>query len=271
MTKRKELLKHYQSVLEAPKSAPLPGSAILKNNVYEAYCRYRAQALPRFVAYREALIRQSRGRYKTQDPKHLEITAERLERKPAIIARLQYLNERAIDGISQKRLRLEEQLWGMVKANVRDYFEQYQEPALDKNGNPITNADGTPKLRTRERPRLLTELPPELAALVEDVTIDSKGRAIPKLYNKLAANKELRAMLDIGRSSDGKGDVSRLSDAELVAQLADQARALGVNIDLNYRFAQPVNPSLRDIDGQVIDNASDSAPRANGGLKADGE
>jgi hypothetical protein len=33
-------------------------------------------------------------------------------------------------------------------------------------------------------------------------------------------------MLDIGRPS-GKTDVSRLSDAELVAQLADQAKALG--------------------------------------------
>lgn len=246
MTKRKELLKNYQSVLEAPKIAPLPGSAVLKNNVYEAYCRYRAQALPRFVAYREALIRQSRGRYKTQDPKHLEVTAERLERKPAIAARLQYLTERAIDGIGQKRQRLEEQLWGFANANVRDYFEQYQEPITDKNGNPVVDGSGTPKLRTRERPRLLTELPPELAALVEDVTIDSKGRAIPKLYNKLQANKELRAMLEIGRSSDGKGDVSRLSDAELVAQLADQARALGVNIDLNYRFAQKTDDGIVD-------------------------
>jgi hypothetical protein len=81
--------------------------------------------------------------------------------------------------------------------------------------------DCTPLARVRERPRLLTELPPDLAALVEDVTIDSRGRAIPKLYNKLQASKELRAMLDIGRPSD-KTDVSRLSDAELVAQLADK-------------------------------------------------
>ena len=87
----------------------------------------------------------------------------------------------------------------------------------------------------RERPRLLTELPPELAAMVEDVTIDRKGRAVPKLYNKLQASKELRAMLDIGRPSD-KADLSRLSDAELVAQLADQAKQLGIEIDLNYRF-----------------------------------
>ena len=42
-------------------------------------------------------------------------------------------------------------------------------------------------------------------------------------------------MLDIGRPSD-KTDVSRLSDAELVAQLAEQAKQLGIEIDLNYRF-----------------------------------
>jgi hypothetical protein len=39
---------------------------------------------------------------------------------------------------------------------------------------------------------------PELAVLIEDITIDSKGRAIPKLYSELQANKELRAMLNIG-------------------------------------------------------------------------
>jgi hypothetical protein len=42
-------------------------------------------------------------------------------------------------------------------------------------------------------------------------------------------------MLDIGRPSD-KADLSRLSDAELAAQLADQAKQLGIEIDLNYRF-----------------------------------
>jgi hypothetical protein len=125
----------------------------------------------------------------------------------------------------------------MSTANVQDYFEQYDEPVTDKSGNEIFDEGGRPRRRKRERPRLLTELPPDLAALVEDVTIDSKGRAIPKLYSKLQASKELRAMLDIGRPSD-KTDVSRLSDAELVAQLADQAKALGIEIDLNYRFLQ---------------------------------
>jgi hypothetical protein len=52
-------------------------------------------------------------------------------------------------------------------------------------------------------------------------------------------------MLDIGRPSD-KTDVSRLSDAELMAQLADQAKQLGIEIDLNYRFVQQPNGTKPD-------------------------
>jgi hypothetical protein len=63
-------------------------------------------------------------------------------------------------------------------------------------------------LETRERPRLLTELDPETAKLIEDVTVDSKGRLIPRLYSKLAANKELRAMLNIGQK-EAQRDITR--------------------------------------------------------------
>jgi hypothetical protein len=34
-------------------------------------------------------------------------------------------------------------------------------------------------------------------------------------------------------------DVSQLSDAELIAQLAQTAKEVGIEIDLNYSFAQP--------------------------------
>ena len=74
-----------------------------------------------------------------------------------------------------------------------------------------------------------------MAQLIEDVTVDSKRRAVPKLYSKLQASKELRAMLNIGRP-ERESDVTRLSDAELIQQLADQAKELGIEIDLNYSF-----------------------------------
>jgi hypothetical protein len=53
-----------------------------------------------------------------------------------------------------------------------------------------------------ERPRLISDLAPEVAQLIEDVTVDSKGRLIPRLYSKLQASKELRAMLNISKPTD---------------------------------------------------------------------
>ena len=48
-----------------------------------------------------------------------------------------------------------------------------------------------------------------------------------------------REMLDIGgRKEQEADDVSRLSDAELIQQLADTAKQLGVEINLNYSFLQ---------------------------------
>ena len=93
-------------------------------------------------------------------------------------------------------------------------------------------------LETRERPRRLTDVSPETARLIERLTVDSRGWLIPKFYSKLAASKELRAMLNLSAKSEAP-DVTKLSDAELLAQLAQMAKELGIEIDLNYSFAQP--------------------------------
>ena len=90
----------------------------------------------------------------------------------------------------------------------------------------------------RVRPKLLTDLPPDLAKLIEDVQVDNRGRLIPKLYSKVQANKELRAMLNLGAKSDAS-DVSKLSDQELIATLAQQAKELGIDIKLDYTFHLP--------------------------------
>ena len=55
-------------------------------------------------------------------------------------------------------------------------------------------------------------------------------------------------MLNIdGRKEQEPNDVSKLSDAELIQQLADTAKQLGIKIDLNYSFAQQT--SATDTDG----------------------
>ena len=181
-----------------------PGSRALSNAKYEKYCRRRALAYSRTEAYREV-------GWKTSDNDDVYSNACRLERRPEIQDRIAYLIRQEEDLIEEKRRRLEERLWAMHEANIQDYFESYEEPVTDKQGDEIIDEGGSPKRRVRERPRLLTDLPPELAALVQDVNIDSSGRAIPKLYNKLQANKELRAMLNIGRPEERATDLSRLS------------------------------------------------------------
>ena len=155
--------------------------------------------------------------------------------RPEIKDRIGYLTRQDEELIAEKRHRIEETLWAIHEANVQDLFETYEQPKTTKDGEIETDQNGQMRVERRERPRLISELSPDIAKLIEDVAIDSKGRAIPKLYSKLQASKELRAMLNIGRP-ERESDISRLSDTELIQQLADQAKELGIHIDLNYRF-----------------------------------
>jgi hypothetical protein len=164
-----------------------------------------------------------------------------LEKRPGVKERIAYLTKQAEERIAEKRARIEGRLWAIHEANIQDLFETYEQAKTNKNGELEVDENGRMRTERKERPRLISELSPDIAKLIEDVTIDSKGRAIPKLYSKLQASKELRAMLNIGKPADAS-DVSRLSDAELIQQLADQAKQLGVEIDLNYSFVQPQEP-----------------------------
>jgi hypothetical protein len=48
-------------------------------------------------------------------------------------------------------------------------------------------------------------------------------------------------LLNLSAKSEAS-DVTKLSDAELIAQLAAQARELGINIDLSYTFHKKDEP-----------------------------
>src|SRR5262249_48035988 len=154
----------------------------------------------------------------------------RLERRPGIRERIEYLSRQGEELVAEKRRRIEERLWAMHEADIGDYFEQHE-------------VDG----KVIERPKLLADLPPEISKNIEKITIDGRGRAVPQLYSKLAANQELRKMLNFGRTDD-RNDLARLSDAELIAQLSDMAKELGIKIDLNYSFAQ-LPPATEEPDG----------------------
>ena len=103
----------------------------------------------------------------------------------------------------------------------------------------------------------MTDLPPELAKLIEEVRVDNRGRFVPKLYSKAQANAELRKLLNF--SAKEAPNVTQLSDQELIATLAQQARELGVEINLDYHFArQPPAPAADGQDGPVIDVEGES-------------
>jgi hypothetical protein len=194
-----------------------PASRALKNAKHEKYCRLRASLQPRIAAYREA-------GWETSGDDDAYSNACRLERRPGVRERIEYLSHQDEELIAEKRRRIEGQLWAIHEADIGEYFESYE-------------IDG----KTIEQPKRLKDLPPEVRKNIEKITIDARGRAVPQLYSKLAASQELRKMLTIGRTDD-PSDLSRLSDAELIQQLADQAKELGIEINLNYSFAQPKEP-----------------------------
>jgi len=215
---------------------PLPGSQPLANARHEHFCRLRSLLCPKGQALREAGMRAVKNHDAVSN-------ATRLERRQDVRDRIAYLVRQEEEVLAEKRRRIEETLWAIHEADIGDFFEPYEAIQRDHTGQPKRDENGALSTEVRERPKLLRDLSPEAAKLIEDVTVDSKGRLIPKLYSKTWANAELRKMLNIGgQKAREQTDVSRLSDAELIQRLADQAKELGIEIDLNYSFAQPKKP-----------------------------
>jgi hypothetical protein len=207
-----------------------PGSNALTNAKREQYCRSRALARSRIQAYREA-------GWGSRSDNASYVNACRLERRPEILDRIAYLTRQDEELIAEKRRRIEGQLWEVLDADIGDFFETVEVAKVDKDGKAAT--DEAEKILTvkKQRPKLLSDLPPDLRKAIERVQIDARGNVVPQLYSKLQANQELRKMLNIGGQKERvQADVSKLSDAELIQQLADQAKELGIEIDLNYNF-----------------------------------
>jgi hypothetical protein len=243
-----------------PKALALASDASkpLKNNLHERYARLRAAALPRIVAFRKA------GNIAKND-NVADANSFRLERKPGVRERIEYLARQAQERIGEKRATLEEQLWAVLEADIGAFWETFETAKTNKDGKLETDQEGKMLTVRKQRAKLINDLPPEFRKLIEDVTVDRNGNVIPKLYSKLQANAELRKMLNIGGQKEPEQtDVSRLSDAELLRQLADQAKELGVEINLNYDFAKL--PAATEADGQnsqviEVDNDSESDKR----------
>ena len=163
-----------------------PGSRPLKNTRHERYCRLRASAQPRISAYREA-------GGETSDDDDAYSNACRLERRPEIQNRIAFLTRQAEDVIAEKRQRIEERLWSIHESNIQDFFTTEITPITEKNGNPQTDGKVGVSCQARDVPRPLADLDPETAKLIEDVTVDSRGRLIPKLYSKAPGQQRTKS------------------------------------------------------------------------------
>jgi hypothetical protein len=232
-----------------PLAIASPGSRELKNSKHERYCRLRAALQPRAQAYREA-------GWNTSDDDGAYSHACRLERRPGVKARIEYLSRQAEDLIAEKRQRLEAQLWNIHEADIGDFFETYEAAKTNRDGKLETDQGKMLTVR-KQRAKLINDLPLEARKLIEDVTVDRNGNVIPKLYSKSEANRELRKMHNIG-SQEQAPDITKLSDAELLRQLADQAKELGVDIKLDYTFAQLPPATEADSSPPVVDVTPDA-------------
>src|SRR5271169_1518216 len=111
------------------------GSKPLKNNMHERYARFRAQALPRNVAFRKA------GNVAKND-NVVDANASRLEKKPGVRERIEYLTRQAQDRIAEKRVALEEQLWAVVEADIGAFWQTYEVAKTSTDGKLATDQEG---------------------------------------------------------------------------------------------------------------------------------
>ena len=215
------------TVIEQPLPAPLLGSQPMRQPKVERFCRLRALLRPKADAYRQS------GFASKSDHDAIG-NASRLERRHDVQERIAYLTRGDEELLREKQKRIEEMLWLIHESNVADLWKTIEVEKRDKSGKLLLDAAGKPIMVRRQIPKPLDELPEDVQRVVEK--LDEKGQ--PQLYSKLQANAELRKLLGIGAVTRDDGDMGRLSDAELVAQLAAQARELGIDIDLSYRFRE---------------------------------
>jgi hypothetical protein len=215
--------------IEAP---AFPGSMPLRNDKHERYAFHRALLMPRAHTYRAA-------GWTAKDDHAANGNACRLERRADVQARIAYLRRQGPEEILQaKRERLEEALWAMHESDIGNLWHTVEMEKRDKNGNVVVDGEGKPIMVKRQELRMLDQMPEDVRRTIESLSVDERGRLVAKTYSRLEANKELRKLLGIGLASGTgeDGELHKLSDAELIAQLALQAKDLGIEIDLSYRL-----------------------------------
>lgn len=205
----------------------LAGSAPLRNPKHEIFCRERALQVDGATAYR-------RAGFESIDHHAARGNAAKLERRADVQDRIAYLCRQDEEILREKRRRLEGYLWLAHETNRAEFYETVEEPVF-KAGAPVLDENGNPEIRRWQRLKLFSDLTPEQQALIEGIKYTEGGPALDTVTRQWA-NQELRKFLGTDKAgrSDGDEALARMSDSDLLSELARQAKDLGIDVQLTY-------------------------------------
>ena len=111
-----------------------------------------------------------------------------LERRQDVRDRIAFLVRQEEEVLAEKRKRIEEMLWAIHEADIGDLWETYEAAKVGQDGNAETDEPGHMLTLRKQRPRLLSDVRPDLRKAIEHVQVDARGNVVPQLYSKLQAN-----------------------------------------------------------------------------------
>lgn len=210
--------------LNQTESLPPPaGSEPLSKIAHEIYAHQRSIGIAITIAAENAGLGRRSG------------AGSKLEQNDAVKARIAFLAAQEKALLDAKRRRIEERQWLWHEVDIADFYEAVDEPAYDRKGEIMLDADGNPVMRKHNRLKPLADIPPELRACIESLSYTESGRPILKLYSKADANRELRKINGIDKAPQvGESDApwQHLSDKEFFNELATKAYELGIDVKM---------------------------------------
>src|SRR6516165_3609660 len=155
------------SELAATMSELAPDNAAakpLKHPKYEIFARQRALNQSPLIAGQIAGLNYDRR------------NLFRIEKKPAVAARIAWLCRDEEENLRRKRQRLEEFLWDVLESDRADFYETVEIALTDRNGMPILDRDGRPRTRTINQLKPLERLSPTERRLIESISYTESGK-----------------------------------------------------------------------------------------------
>jgi hypothetical protein len=207
---------------EVTHTAELPGSIPLNKFAHEIYARERALGQPITHAAERAGLSKRSG------------AGSKLETDEDVRARIAWLAREDDEIVREKRRRLEERQWLIHGCDISQFYDDVEELATDKDGNPILDKDGNPITRKRQYLRPFSEIPPELRMCIHSLTWTDSGRPNLKLYDKQEANREIRKLLGLDaptKIAPTTADGSDIAPEESLEELTNAVIDLSIRLD----------------------------------------